>query len=376
MSNLFLAKVSGNLPGAFFARVLRAAPIGMALCLLLPALLFSQAKPPMKWGEVPRADLEMKKFPDDSNAAAVILGDFGEIYFDGFFEMVFTRHRRIKILSEAGYKWASSTVKIGEQEHLLEATDPLRPCGMLPVAALTDLGWLVEKKAPRWIQIANRESFNTQTTVSAKLAADGTITGWYQTSAGGYAALLERRTLRDKKEEEYLRDGALKSLMDAKLDSFRISHKDSIYAPLLTRVFFSTADHAQAAPGDNIYFNPILLDRREENPFKQPERTFPVDFAYATKQTYTLNLTLPEGYVAAELPQNVLLNLPNEGGQFRRLAQVNESHLQLMSQLVIRQPRFAPEEYKALREFYDRIVAAHAEVIVLKRDAAGAAKKQ
>jgi hypothetical protein len=247
---------------------------------------------------------------------------------------------------------------------------------MLPVAALTDLGWLVEKKTPRWVEIANRESFNTQTTVSAKLAADGTITGWYQTSAGGYAALLERRTLRDKKEEEYLRDGALKSLMGAKLDSFRISHKDSIYAPLLTRVFFSTADHAQAAPGDNIYFNPILLDRREENPFKQPERTFPVDFAYATKQTYTLNLTLPEGYVAAELPQNVLLNLPNEGGQFRRLAQVNESHLQLMSQLVLRQPRFEPNEYKALREFYDRVVAAHAEVIVLKRELAGAAKKQ
>jgi hypothetical protein len=673
-------KGSSNLPGASPAKATRAVPIGMALCLLFPALLFSQAKPPMKWGEVPRADLEMKEFPDDTDAAAVILGDFGEIYFDGFFEMVFTRHRRIKILSEAGYEWASHTieylakqrqqqvtdlegqtiklaaggsvrvdkldkkaifdeaatgdwrrlrftlpalepgavveyrytvrskgasnylrdwafqtsepvrwsefraaipsvlryvivkenvpalaieeatidswplnlfgheysktyrmeivhqrwvmqnvpalrdepftttpddyraqinfqlaefdwpwqqpekimqtweklaedlmdasgfggqikrrgdwckqaevlaaglgdpeqkmraiydyvratmkwdgdrgifagdlgkafqarrgsgpeialmltsmmrcagleahpvlistrdngriiqaysllrqfnavlayVKVGEREHLLDATDPLRPCGMLPVAALTDVGWLVEKKAPRWLDITKRESSNTQTTVSAMLAADGTITGWHQTSAGGYAALFDRRTLRDKKEDEYIREGMLKSLMGAKLDSFRISNKDSTDLPLITRTFFSTSDHAQVA-NENIYLNPILLGRREENPFKQPERTFPVDFAYASSQTYTLNLALPEGYAAAELPRNVLLSLPNDGGQFRRLAQVEENRLQLMSQLVIRQPRFAPEEYKALREFYDRIVAAHAEQVVLKR---------
>ncbi|MGH7453738.1 MAG: hypothetical protein ACRENG_20480, partial [bacterium] len=149
---------------------------------------------------------------------------------------------------------------------------------------------------------------------------------------------------------------------------------------LTIQVFFSASEHAQATPvwvaGDKIYLNPILCGRREENPFKQPERTFPVDFGYATQQSYTLNLTLPEGCMALELPQNISLSLPNDGGQFRRLAQVEENHLQLVSQVMIRKPRFAPEEYQALREFYDRLVAVQAETIVLKCEAATSAAKK
>lgn len=87
-------------------------------------------------------------------------------------------------------------------------------------------------------------------------------------------------------------------------------------------------------------------------------------------------LVLPEGSVVLELPQNLLLSLPNDGGQFRRLAQVEGRHLQLTSQVLIRKSRFAPEEYKALREFYDRLVAAQAEAIVLKCETAASAAKK
>ncbi|MDZ7362991.1 MAG: hypothetical protein ONB46_20065 [candidate division KSB1 bacterium] len=55
--------------------------------LLLPAVLWAQPES-IKWGEVPRADLEMKVFPDDTNAAAVILGDVGNVYFNERLEMV------------------------------------------------------------------------------------------------------------------------------------------------------------------------------------------------------------------------------------------------------------------------------------------------
>ncbi len=260
-------------------------------------------------------------------------------------------------------------VQAGEQEYLLDATDPLRPVSLLPVAALTEVGWLVDKKNPRWVEIASHESFNTHATVSATLAPNGAISGWLQANAGGYNALFNRRALQDKKEDEYIREGWLKSLAGTKLDSFRIGNKDSIHAPLTIQAFFSASEHAQVA-GDKIYLNPILWGRREENPFMQPERTFPVDFGYATQQSYTLNLTLPEGCVALELPQNISLSLPNDGGQFRRLAQVEGNHLQLVSQMMIRKPRFAPEEYQALREFYDRLVAAQAETIVLKCETA------
>jgi hypothetical protein len=85
-----------------------------------------------------------------------------------------------------------------------------------------------------------------------------------------------------------------------------------------------------------------------------------------------LSLTLPEGYVVQELPKSFTLDLSRDGGQFRRVAQVEGNTLQFMSQVTIRKPRFDPIEYKSLREFYDRIVAAHAEQVVLKRSTTNA----
>ena len=76
-----------------------------------------------------------------------------------------------------------------------------------------------------------------------------------------------------------------------------------------------------------------------------------------------------------ELPKNILLSLPNEDAQIRRIAAVEGNQLQLMSQLVVRKTRFTPEEYQALREFYDRVVAAHAEQVVLQRGTSANAGK-
>ena len=265
-------------------------------------------------------------------------------------------------------------VKIGTKEYLLDATDPLRPHNMLPVAALNQVGWLVDKKKPRWVNITTPGSYHTQTTVFAQLSAEGAITGRFEALDGGYSGLFDRHELRDgKKDEDYIQDGWLKQLTGAQLDSFTISQRDSIAAPLLTRARFSSADHAQVS-GDNIYFMPMLFSRREENPFKRPERTFPVDFAYTRKMIYSASIILPAGYVVQDLPRNLALEVPSQGVQFRRTCSVEGNTLQFSTQTHIRRARFDPNEYKALRELFDRIVAAHAEQIVLTRDPAAANK--
>ncbi len=257
-------------------------------------------------------------------------------------------------------------VKAGTKEYLLDATDPLCPYTLLPVHALNHLGWVVDKKNPNWITITDPGIFMSQTIVIAKLGADGAIAGKFKSSDDGYSGLINRHTLRDKKEDEYIRDGWLEDLAGARLDSFKITDKDSTHKPLVTEAYFSSNDHVQVA-GDNIYFNPMFFGSEKENPFKLPERNFPVDFAYGFKTTYTLNLALPVGYVVQELPKSIALNMPKDTGQFRRLAQVEGNNLQFTCQIVIRKPSFDPAEYKALREFYDRIVAAQAEQVVLKR---------
>jgi len=156
--------------------------------------------------------------------------------------------------------------KAGEREYFLDATDPLRPYNLLPAEALTNAGWVVEKKTSRWVGIAAPETFHSYTTVSAKLAADGSLTGWLEAGQSGYHALHDRRSLQDKKEDEYVREGWINGLVGAKLDSFRISNKDSVNTPLKIKAYFSSSGYAPDG-GENIYFNPIFFGRREENPF-------------------------------------------------------------------------------------------------------------
>jgi len=61
-------------------------------------------KPPIKFGEVDMADLEMTFYPKDTSAPAVILCDYG--YFSANL-LQFHQIRRIKILKKEGYSYAT-----------------------------------------------------------------------------------------------------------------------------------------------------------------------------------------------------------------------------------------------------------------------------
>ncbi len=74
------------------------------------SLYAQEAPPPITWGEIPRENLEMKTFPSDTNASAVILCDYGESKFNNDFNIVFNRHQRVKILSTKGYDWGTYSI--------------------------------------------------------------------------------------------------------------------------------------------------------------------------------------------------------------------------------------------------------------------------
>lgn len=77
----------------------------------------SAQEPPMKWGEIPMSDLQMKSFPQDTNATALILGDYGESSFNDDLYIVYKRHLRVKILTAKGYDWGTHSVSVLTDDH-------------------------------------------------------------------------------------------------------------------------------------------------------------------------------------------------------------------------------------------------------------------
>jgi len=88
------------------------------LFFLIYNYCYSQ-KEPAKYGEVDRADLEMKVYEADSSAPAVILCDYG--YFDAA-RFQFTRLLRIKILKKEGYRWANQAYSFRFEEPGIRGT--------------------------------------------------------------------------------------------------------------------------------------------------------------------------------------------------------------------------------------------------------------
>ncbi len=79
-----------------------------AVCLLTCAAYAQPA--PIKWGDIPEEHLQMTEYAADPDAQAVILGDYGRIEVGSDWGVTFERHRRIKLLGEAGYDLATFSI--------------------------------------------------------------------------------------------------------------------------------------------------------------------------------------------------------------------------------------------------------------------------
>lgn len=79
--------------------------------------------PNMTWGEVSPSDLDMKVYPLDTSAAAVVLFDQGITSVNDELGLTFMRHVRIKIFSKAGYDHATQVIDVYTKDHTEKLRD-------------------------------------------------------------------------------------------------------------------------------------------------------------------------------------------------------------------------------------------------------------
>lgn len=87
----------------------------LGVCLLFSCIAYAQQEP-MKWGKIDEQDLKMTVYEHDSTAHAVVLGDYGNIYFSyndvTGLQLNIERHVRIKILKSEGAEWANVEIPL------------------------------------------------------------------------------------------------------------------------------------------------------------------------------------------------------------------------------------------------------------------------
>ncbi|SHL69444.1 DUF3857 domain-containing protein [Hymenobacter psychrotolerans] len=270
------------------------------------------------------------------------------------------------LLSRFNYVVAHVSLPEGK-EMLLDATEELVPCGMLPTRCLNSIGRLIMPAAAdsRWISLAPQQRLTEYQQIHLTLDDKGGYTGKIHSEHGGYAGLAQRDLLREKGEKKFVEE-MLHGREGWNVSKYQFAQRDALDKPLSFDYEMSmTAGDAQAGL---LYLRPLQHFGNSKNPFVHENRQFPVDFGCPVDETLMMTLTLPAGYEVEELPKAAAVTLPDNGGRFMYQVQpAANGTLQLVSRLSLSRAVYSAEEYANLREFYRLVVAKQAEQIVLKK---------
>lgn len=271
----------------------------------------------------------------------------------------------------------------GKEDILLDATDNMLTAGMLSYQALNGLGLLTQGDSKYdWVNLQASKSAKITNIVTATLNMDktGLVEGEITERFGGYEAIRMRRKLsKDAKVTEEGEEGEVEVPTElseedkqkeeaekAKINKFTWKNLEELGKPLDGTKKVEISEFSQVND-DFIYFTPLLDYRMKENPFKNAERNFDIDYACPVEKSFYMNFVIPEGYKVEELPKPVRLKWQDESIKFDYAVTATGDKVQLISKFVLSRPIFKAEEYKALRDLYAQIVAKQEEQIVLKK---------
>lgn len=253
---------------------------------------------------------------------------------------------------------------VGEKSFLLDATEKLLPTGMLPERCLNGSGFVVSKEGYQWTKL--QPTTRSRTVINADLTLSGTgeLKGMLQIDRGGYDALASRKRYQSKEESEYVKDFI--GSRSWEVTKTEIGNAKNINQPLKETYELVVNEHVVSTP-EALYFNPVLLTRIEDNPFKLEAREYPVDYSSPFERIYMGRISIPEGYLVDELPQTKVLALPANAGRFTYSVTQAGNLLNVVCNFQINKSIFTQAEYPNLREFYNQVVAKQSEQIVLKK---------
>ncbi|MBF9236822.1 DUF3857 domain-containing protein [Hymenobacter sp. BT683] len=258
----------------------------------------------------------------------------------------------------------------GEKDLLVDATEPVLPCGVLPERCLNRVARLVSKVPAegRWVDLAPSQRHVHYQQIDMTLDAQGGLSGKVHEEHGGYAAADARTEIASQGEKKYLA-GLQQRHEGWNLPKLTVNQAEAVDKPLSVDYEFSQAGTGQPAAGP-IYLSPLSEFGPEQNPFRRESRAFAVDFGAPQEELLVLNLTLPAGYELAETPKPAAINLPHDTGRFRyTVGSPKPGVVQLTSRLTLSNAVYPAEEYANLRELYRLLLARQSEKLIIQKKA-------
>lgn len=256
--------------------------------------------------------------------------------------------------------------KIGDKRYALDATDPFRPFDLPSREELNGKYLVLDQKNTHWETIPIHQSSVQSTNGLLHITPEGGLTGNLVLKHTGYQAVRAREILNEEGIERFWEWRLDEEFNPGYISSYQILGSTDPDSSLTLKLEIDAPEAAMSS-GEFIYLQPILIDRVVENPFKEEERMYPVDFSFPIEREFRVVYVLPEGYEIEEGPQSSQLILPNKEMTFLYQAGQIEASYNVLSHFVLTETYYQQEAVSALRQMYDEMIKRHGQQLVLKK---------
>lgn len=268
--------------------------------------------------------------------------------------------------TRSGFNYVIASVKLNNEIILLDATNKYNIPGMLPDYARNWLGRLVkEDGSSEWVDLMSKMTSEYKTVLKIEIEDNLEIKGRTTNIFDGYFAKDFRDKYVNFNSEDYIRELEEEkgNIVISDLESKNITALDKS----ITESYKFNLSNGIEKIGENIYLKPLFFLTKETNPFKSNERTYPIYFDYPSVVSNTVYVKIPETYEIESLPESAMITINNDGAVFKLIVGASGNYLKIDSELQTNTVLYLPEEYDALKDFYNKMVQKNLETIVLKK---------
>ena len=281
--------------------------------------------------------------------------------------LISTRDNGIPLFpTRTGFNYVICAVVINNNALLLDATQKFSTANILPIKSLNWLGRLIRNdESSDWIELAPTIVSKESIALNVKLEKDLSASGTVRNQLTNYQAQRVRGAY-DNFSTQQITEHLEKGKGELVVLNLENENMNDLSQPLLQSYDY-TYGNAMEQIGDFLYFSPLLFLTPKENPFKEDERSYPIDFVYPISDKFTVNIMIPEGYAVETIPENAKFEYNGTDCTFTYMARSNGNFLNFTISTEINSILILPVHYQQFKKFYEMLIEKQMEKVVLKK---------
>ncbi len=264
------------------------------------------------------------------------------------------------------FNYVIACVDLDGKQILLDATEKFASINCLPTRDLISNGRLIKKDGSS-IEVNLIPKYNSNDIIYLLVNIDktGLVSGQLREQYFDYNALRFRQRYVGISIENYLEK--LENKHDGiEVENYELKNEKSVYEPVIETYNIKNNNVVEII-GDKMFFSPLLYLAMKQNPFKQENRQYPIDFSFPNKDKYQLTITIPDGYEVESLPKSASITMVDKLISFVFSVTKTDNKINVSMSLDSNNYLIPADYYDSLKEFFKVVIDKQNEKIVLKK---------